>query len=224
MKKITIIVLVVTGLCLCALPVSANVYVSDKLEVPLRNGPGTTYRIVDMLRSGQVVEVLSEKAGWSHVRLAEGARGREGWILSRYLMNREPWDKQVKALEEENARLRETASPMATELRELRTARDELATELNDKTDKLERLERDYEVLKTESSTFLELQKKFEMTQAELANTKNDLSERTKERELLRSSHSYKWFLSGALVLFTGLLVGLIMGRREKKRSSKLYL
>ncbi|HET57430.1 MAG TPA: TIGR04211 family SH3 domain-containing protein [Deltaproteobacteria bacterium] len=224
MKKITIIVLVVTGLFLCALPVSANVYVSDKLEVPLRNGPGTTYRIVDMLRSGQVVEVLSEKAGWSHVRLAEGARGREGWILSRYLMNREPWDKQVKALEEENARLRETASPLAQELRDLKTARDTLATELKEKTEKLDELERNYEVLQKESSTFLDLREKFERTRAELANTEHALAERTRECELLRSSHSYKWFLSGALVLFTGLLVGLIMGRREKKRSSKLYL
>ncbi len=224
MKKTTMILIVAVGLCLFALPASATVYVSDKLEVPLRNGPGTTYRIVDMLRSGQVVEVLSEKAGWSHVSLAEGARGREGWILSRYLMNREPWERQVKALEEENARLRETASPMAKELRELRTARDDLAAELNEKTDKLEKLGRDYGALQKESSTFLELREKFERTQVELANTKNDLAERTKERELLRSSHSYKWFLSGALVLFTGLLVGLIMGRREKKRSSKLYL
>jgi SH3 domain protein len=47
-----------------------------------------------------------------------------------------------------------------------------------------------------------------------------ELSKITTENENLRSSEQNRWFLSGALVLLCGLLVGGIAGRQQKKRRS----
>ena len=60
-------------------------YVSDTLEITMRSGKGTSYGITRMLRSGTRVEVLEEdkKTGYTHVRTAGG---KEGWVLSRFLM------------------------------------------------------------------------------------------------------------------------------------------
>ncbi len=214
----------VIGFCLITLSGWATTYVSDKLEVPLRIGPGPRYKIVNMLQSGQTVDVVSEKEGWSNVRSVDGSGDKEGWILSRYLMNREPCKRYAKALETENAGLRETVSPMEGDLREMKTKNADLAMALKEKTKEFETLKESYESLRKDASGFLELRKSFEKTRLDLARIEAELAKTSKENDLLRSSHRNRWFLAGALVLLLGLLIGLIMGRRDKKRSSKLYL
>jgi len=224
MKKSTIIMAMAIGFCLITLSGWATTYVSDKLEVPLRIGPGSRYKIVSMLRSGQMVNVVSEKEGWSNVRSVDGSGDKEGWILSRYLMNREPWERYVKALETENAKLRETVSPMEGDLREMKTRNVDLAMTLKEKTKELETLKESYESLRKGASDVLELRKRFEKTRSDLARIEAELAQTSKENELLRSSHRNRWFLAGALVLLLGLLIGMIIGRRDKKKRSSLYL
>ncbi len=224
MKRGIITALIVIGLCTTALSVSAAVYVSDKLDAPLRIGPGTEFRIVGMLRSGQAVEVITEKQGWSNVRTTRESGGKEGWILTRYLMSREPWERRVKSLEAENAKLRETVNPVQGELQEVKARNVEIEKELKKTTEALRTVKNDYEILKNEASGFLDLKKHFDTTKADLARVQEDLAKVTEENMQLRSSHRHRWFLAGALVLLFGLIIGLIMGRREKKRTSKLYL
>jgi len=194
------------------------------LEVPLRIGPGPKHRIVNMLQSGEQVTVLSEEEGWSHVRSTGASGDREGWILSRYLMNREPWENRVQAIKAENARLRESLYPMEGDLREVKARNADLTAQLKEKTKEVETLEEDYESLRNEAAGFLELREGFEQMQSHLANRETELAEVIEENELLRSSHRHKWFLAGGLVLLVGLLIGMTMGRRDKKRISKLYL
>lgn len=224
MKKAILIMLMVTAFCLQTIPLWAAVYVSDNLEAPVRNGPGTQHRIVGVVQSGQPVEALSESDGWTLIRYKTERGDREGWILSRYLMNREPWEEKAQALKDENIRLRETASPMAEELREKESENDTLRHELAEKTGELEELRTAYETLQKEASNFLELKKEFEKTRADYLEMERRLAETVKENDRLLSSESRKWFYTGAAVLVTGLLFGFIMGRREKKRrSSKIY-
>ena len=224
MKKGIITAVIVMGFCLTALSGWAAVYVSDKLEAPLRIGPGTEFRIVGMLRSGQTVEVASEKEGWSKVRVAGDGGGKGGWILSRYLMRREPWERRVKSLEAENAKLKETFTPMAGELQEVRAQNIEIDKELKKAKESLRTVKNDYNKLKNDASGFLELKKNFDTTKADLTRAQEELAKVTEENMQLRSSHRHRWFLAGALVLLFGLIIGLTMGRREKKRTSKLYL
>ncbi|MCK9229906.1 MAG: TIGR04211 family SH3 domain-containing protein [Syntrophales bacterium] len=224
MRKSAIIMIVVTGFCLVTPMGWAALYVSDRLEVPLYNGPGTQYRIVSMLRSGQTVEVLAESSGWNRVRLVGGTDTREGWILTRYLMNREPWENRVQALEAENTRLRETASPMARELRDMKAMQADLETELRNKTAELSTVREAYETLREEASEFLELKKTFGILEGRLLEAEAERVRVARENERLRSSDSYRWFLSGSGVLLAGLLVGLLMGRRQKTRTLRFFL
>ncbi len=224
MKKSFVAAAVVIGFLLAAFSGWASVYVSDNLEAPLRTGPGTEYKIVGLLRSGQIVDVLSEKDGWSNVRLADENGSKEGWILTRYLMRREPWATRVKKLETENVRLRDTVSPMEKDLNEAKLRTTDLSAALKKKTDEFEALKIRHETLKRDAAGFLELQETFERTRFEFDKMKAEFAKTAEENRLLHSSQRHKWFLAGALVLLFGLILGLIMGRREKKRSSRLYL
>jgi uncharacterized protein YgiM (DUF1202 family) len=45
----------------------------------MRNGPGTSYSVVDRLQRGDTVEVLAEPGnGWLKLRVAES--GQVGWM------------------------------------------------------------------------------------------------------------------------------------------------
>lgn len=51
-----------------------------------------------------------------------------------------------------------------------------------------------------------------------LSVARNELSRAIQENETMRTSQLTKWFLSGALVLLCGLLIGVLVGRQQNKR------
>ena len=100
-------------------------YVSDTLEITMRSGKGTSYGITRMLRSGTAVQVLEvdKETGYTRVRTDSG---KDGWVLSRFLMNgraaRERLaaaEKSLAELELENRKLTTAMAAMTDEKKEL---------------------------------------------------------------------------------------------------------
>jgi SH3 domain protein len=179
------------GLCLTAQTGWATkAYVTDTFRISLRRGPSIENKILKFLPSSQPVEVFESQEGWSRVRPLESGQGSiEGWVLSRYLITRPPWETQARSLKKENDQLKE----------------------------KLARIENEWdESLKREIGDYLKIKAGHETTQ-------ETLQRLTKENESLRSSQRNKWFATGALVLLCGLMIGLMVGRQQKKRRSALY-
>ena len=81
-----IFILVSCFLMLTGNAVAETRYISDTLEITMRSGKGTNFGITRMLRSGTAVQVLAvdDKSGYTQVRTKSG---KEGWVLSRFLMN-----------------------------------------------------------------------------------------------------------------------------------------
>ena len=77
--------LLIFALFLSQLAVAKTMYVTDIFKVTLRSGQSTKNDIIRMLPSGTALEVLeADKAsGYTKVRTPSG---KEGWILTRYLM------------------------------------------------------------------------------------------------------------------------------------------
>lgn len=81
-KRITI-----AAFCLilfCSTGLAESRYVTDKWRLPLRSGPGTKYKILAIVESGQKLEVVKPGDDWSLVRLANG---KEGYVLKRYMVS-----------------------------------------------------------------------------------------------------------------------------------------
>ena len=55
----------------------------------------------------------------------------------------------------------------------------------------------------------------------EVVKKKNKVLE--EENQNLHSNQRLKWFGTGAAVLLLGLIMGIVMGRKEKKRKSLYY-
>jgi SH3 domain protein len=159
-----------------------NAYVTDWFRISLRRGPSIENKILKFVPSGLPVKILESQDGWNRVRLMEGDQGvLEGWVLSRYLVTRLPWEHQARSLREENARFKE----------------------------KIARIDEEWaEKVRLELGSTSQLKENYE-------STLKSVETLTKENEGLRSSQRKRWFVTGALVLLCGLMIGLLLGKRK---------
>jgi len=222
MKTLWMMVVVLSGfLGIAQQGWAAKAYVTDSFEITLRTGPSNENKIIAMLFSGRPLEVLDTRGEWSQVKVLDD--GKEGWILTRYLVTRLPWEVQAKKLQEDSASLNAKVNRLQKEVLDESQQRQGLAAELKQKTQELEALSKEYLELKKGADGYLRLKTIHEASERDLKAIQSELSKVTAENETLRSSEQNRWFLSGALVLLCGLLIGGIAGRQQKKKRS-LYV
>ncbi|MDY6881179.1 MAG: TIGR04211 family SH3 domain-containing protein [Thermodesulfobacteriota bacterium] len=225
MIKVQSILVIVLGIFLMPKAGWADrAYVTDSFEITLRSGPSIQNRVLTMPTSAQAVEILDTQDTWSHIRLVGGPQAdMEGWVLSRYLVSRLPWKLQSESLEKNNALLAEKLAVLEKEYRETSNREKELVRDLQKEVTALKKLKTDYESLKSGAANYVKLKAEYDKTSTALGAIQKKAQELTKENDGLKFSQRNKWFATGAAVLLIGLITGLMLGRREKKRKSLYY-
>ncbi len=224
MKGLRFIVAITLGLCLMGQTSwAAKAYVTDTFEITLRTGPSNQNRVIALPRSGQSVEILESKDNWSRVRLLEHRQGKlEGWIMSRYLITRQPWENQARSLRRENGYLKEKLARIEEQLKGTASREQGGARELKKNIIALNKLQNEHKTLKRGSANYLKLKEEHEGTLTTLEASQRDVATLTRENDRLRSAQSHMYFGMGAVVLLFGFILGLAIGKREKKRRSTL--
>ena len=92
-------------------------WVKDELKLNIRTGPGTQYRIVGMIETGDMVEILDRREGWTHV-LVRGVK--EGWIPVGYLQTDPPARAELARHKEEASDLQQRVKSLSSESEALR--------------------------------------------------------------------------------------------------------
>jgi len=211
----------IIGMCLVlfSTPVLAeNKYVSDSVKVTMRTGPGNDRKIISLLRVGTKVEVVQPGDDWTLVRLANE---KEGWVINRFLTDKIPSDIELKILKSKYQALKDSASQMQEKNSLLKAENKKLTTEFAVSRKELQKTSKDYEVLKTESKEFLQLQSKFKAASSKLAEQTKKAEKFEDELTKLLWNQNIKWFLSGAGVLILGFIIG-FSAKRQRRRSSLL--
>jgi SH3 domain protein len=226
MNKTHFTLAIALSICLITEGVWATgAYVTDSFKITMRTGPSVENKIIAMLSSGQLVEVLDSQGDWSLVSpLQNGQSSKEGWVLSRYLMTRQPWERQATSVTKENTQLKEKLTALEKEFREAVRREKELDINLTETAKYLAKLKKEHESLKKGAAGYLKLKATNRATQSKLKTTQKELEGLTEKYESLRSSERNKWFATGAGVLLFGLIVGLVLGRQQKKRRSSYHL
>jgi SH3 domain protein len=104
-----------------------------EVNLTLRTGAGTQYRIIGSLSTGDVAKVLTRTEGWTKVRTAEG---KEGWVSAGFLQASPPAQVQLERLGREAEELRRQVAELSEETTDLRASKDEL--ESGDEAQRLE--------------------------------------------------------------------------------------
>lgn len=220
MNRVAIVNAIIAGVFLFGHEVWASkAYITDSFEITLRTGPSKQNKVIGLPVSGQPVEVLDLQGEWSLVRLL-GGREQEGWVATRYLITRQPWEMQAKALKQENTELEARLDQVEKELNEKVEQEKALKTKLEAATGSHESLRGDYESLKRESEGYLKLKEAHGIVQARVKRLEEEVKRLSEENKDLVSSQVNRWFAIGALVLLCGLMIGLIVGKQQKKQRS----
>jgi SH3 domain protein len=204
-------------LCLFSASVyGETMYVSDILKLTLRTGPSIENKIIAVIESGQMMEVIQYGDEWSKVRLPSG---KEGWVLSRYLTTDETNNIKLERLEAMHNNLTIQAAELLEENNRLKTENTRLSTEFEAGQKELVKIRSDYEALKAESAEFLTLKANYNRAASQLAEQTARAKQLEEQLSSLEMNTYIKWFLAGSGVLIIGFLIG-FSTKRQRRRPS----
>jgi len=198
-------------------------YVSDMLEITMRSGKGTGYGITRMLRSGTPLEVLEidKETGYSKVRTDNG---KEGWVLSRFLMQEQAARDLLTAAEKKLAEQETDNRKLTTAMAALKDEKKTLANNLNSLEKESRSVSRELAEVRQTASKTLTINSENKDLKNQLLSLKSQLQTVEQENERLRDRTAREWFMVGAGVVLLGIIIGLIIPKiRFSKKKSTWY-
>ncbi|MFQ6004607.1 MAG: TIGR04211 family SH3 domain-containing protein [Woeseia sp.] len=210
-----------TAFLLAAAQASADqAWVSDQFEVMLRTGPSTSNAIQLMVSSGTQLEVLEldDETGYSRVRTGGGT---EGWVLSRYLMSEPPAREQLESLTNRLTNANARGTSMSSQLNAIKGEYDSAARQIRTLERDNGRLVKELAEIKRTSANVLAIDSRNKELQQELTDAEIRVSILEQENHELNRQQTRYWFLSGALVLTVGIILGLWLPRIRWQRRSR---
>lgn len=192
-------------------------YVDDKLYVTIRAGQGTGYKVLTTLESGARLEVLER--GDDYIRVRD-PKGNEGWTQMRYLTDQPiardrlaVAEQKLVALEADKQRLKEQLSAIEKEKSDARKGRSQMEQEV-------QRLQTELSELQGIAAAPLKLSTENKAMRDRLGTLEDENRRLREENERLSDKAARDWFLTGAGVLSGGILLGLILPKLRRRRSS----
>lgn len=195
---------------------AATKYVSDDLSINLRRGAGNEFRIIELLKAGQKVDVLDSASGWSRVRTTQG---EIGFVLSRFLSNDPAAREQVAAMQKQVAQLQEENADQKEELAQALHGSSELGKLKKDLVSENKSLKQQLERIKSTSANAVRISNENQKFREQILSMQSDVERLRHENKSLQSRR--EGMKIGALVLVVGIIIGLVlpMFRRRSRNN-----
>ena len=208
------------GLLAAGFASAEPVWVSDQFEIMLRTGPSTSNAIERMLRSGTELESLEvdSESGYSRVRTAGGT---EGWVLTRYLMGEPAAREQLIRLSSQLTNANAQGSSMGSQLKSIENEHQAATRRINDLESERDQLLAELAEIKRTAANVLAIDSQNEDLRQQLTDSEIEVSVLEEENSSLAAQGNRYWFISGALVLFGGVILGLILPRMKFQKRSR---
>ncbi len=205
-------------LCFSVNGFAETMYVTDVLKLTLRSGPSTEHKILSVVESGQQLEILEPGDDWSLVRLANG---KEGYVLTRYLIPGPTHNVRLEQLQAKHKALMQQSATLLEENTRFRKQSKQGQLSLDDNAKALKKLRAEYDQLKAGSAEYLDLKEKYKTISRNLAEQTKRADALGEELRGIEINQYIKWFLAGSGVLLVGFIVG-FSSRRQRRRPSLL--
>jgi SH3 domain protein len=190
-------------------------YVTQNLTITLRTGPGTDRKIIAFPGAGDPLEVVTPGDEYSEVRTRGG---KQGFVLTRYLTQREPPDRVLARLKQQYDQVQQKYESLRQRSSQLSGSNQDLSGELAATKSALEKLTAEHETLKRESKQYLELKTKYTKAVKDAAEARAKSDKAEKELAQLNSSQFNTGILYGGGLIVFGFFAGFIL-KRPKRRS-----
>ncbi len=218
------LLLAAAALCIApglAMAQSNDRWISDQFEVTLRTGKSTRQSIIRVLPSGTKVTVLEQddESGYTRVRTSDG---REGWLLTRYLISSQTARLQLPQLQTRLRNSEETRRQLLARIRELERGRRDLQTQLGRTETSSRGLQQQLDKIRELSSDTIQLDDQIKRLKKQQIYNKRHIGELESMNRELSASSNREWFIVGAAVVMFGLLLGLFIPRMRWQRNPRI--
>lgn len=205
-----LLLLLLLGMALPAL--AEQGYITDRLHITLRRGPGNEYKILKSLPSATPVEILERGERYLKVRLEDG---EEGYVLTQYVSDEMPFVLVAERLRRERDRLGDRLKALEDKERALQAELTAAGGRLQRSESELRKTTEQFQVLRAGSEHVTEIMAERDRLRQENQDLQARLTVLKKDNARLLRTDIFRWFLAGAGVLWLGWL----LGRRPPKRS-----
>lgn len=197
-------------------------YVTDRLEVTMRAGESTRFKILKMLPSGTPLEVLgvNAKTKYAQVKTAEGT---VGFVPAEQLQAEPAARERVAELEKRLAELQENPEALAARLARAQAGQADLQARYDALEREKQRLEQENATIRRACANVLEVTNDRERLHNQVADLTRARADLEQEARDLRNQTNQRWFLIGGGVLGGGILLGLILPRLRLGRRKSAW-
>ena len=195
-------------------------WVSDQFEVMLRTGPSTSNAIERMLPSGTALEIIErdDEAGYARVRTAAGT---EGWVLTRYLMSEPSAREQLATLTNRLTSANSEGTSLSSQLDAVKSEYDAASRQISALKSDKRRLEQELAAIKRTAANVLSIDTQNKDLREQLASAEIRAATLEQENRELTGRTTRYWFMTGALVLVVGMILGIWLPRIRWQRRSR---
>jgi SH3 domain protein len=191
-------------------------YITEKLEIPVRSGESRDYRIIRYLQAGAQVEILETyESGYTKIK---DERGREGFVLGRYLVDRAPSFVIAGRLEAEVAKQKETIKRLQQDIKALTSQNESSGESVKVIKEQLAKKEAELNEFLATAGDSITLRNRLVALETERQVLLADNETLRAEKLAAGDDSSKSWFALGALTLAAGWFVGLLMPRVRRSR------
>lgn len=200
-------------LAISTVATAATRYVSDELSINMRRGPGTGYRITQLLDAGQQLETLSEDSGWTQIRTPGGSTG---YVLTRFLSEEPAARTRIDAMQEQTQKLKSENADLKSELSEALDGSKELGNTKRELVSENKELSTQLQQIRETSADAIRISNENEKFREQLLSVRSDNERLRHENEALQSRR--EGMKIGALIMIGGIVVGLLLPLFRKRR------
>jgi len=142
-RSIGVLVLVVSGMLLGAAPsaLAETAWVRGEVRLNVRTGPGTQFRIIGLVSTGDEVDVVERGEDWTKIRVTDDdGEVKLGWIPEGYLRPDPPPTIRLSRAEDQVAALRGELDSLREETSQLRSDNQILTTQEGEQQSRIKQL------------------------------------------------------------------------------------
>jgi len=203
-----------------ALAADDVMYVTDQFEITMRSGTSTSNSIIRMLKSGEPVTVLERDLA-SQYSLVRSADGKQGYVLSRYLVDQPAAREQLASMQKILQERGERISKLQGEIAELQRSLESEKADNQALGASLQSTEQELSEVRDATSDSLEIIEQNKRLQGLVDELRQEKAALTATNAELGDTTRQDWFVRGGAVSLIAFLVGIIVTRiRWRKKDS----
>ncbi|KAF3977600.1 MAG: TIGR04211 family SH3 domain-containing protein [Methylococcales symbiont of Iophon sp. n. MRB-2018] len=217
MKK-TIITLL-TLLTISLYSQAETIYVTDSHKFTFRSSDIKNAKILKMVPSGTALTLISvdKSTGYSKVRSNDGT---EGYILTRYTLNKPINRWQLKKANKQLNTLEKAFSLAKQELNQLKGNNRKTLSSNQSLAQEKDTLSKDLNDLRQTASNAVQLKQQRDQLQERVISVERELQQVKRENQILEDSTNQDWFLYGGILSLVATILGFILPKLSWRRKT----